>query len=467
MGDYDVKFAPLAERMRQAGMPQLAIETLGLYFSRLLAGESGEIAESELEPVTGLPDAEQLDDECAVIGRQALSKTVLIKLNGGLGTSMGLERAKSLLVVKEGLTFLDIIARQTLAAKVPLLLMNSFATSKDSLALLDNYPELTNFGLPRDFLQHKIPKIYRKTLLPVTYPAASELEWCPPGHGDLYPALVTSGVLEALRSAGYRYAFVSNADNLGAVLDPTILGYFVREQLPFMMEVADRTKADRKGGHLARRRSNGGLLLREAAQCPISEQNAFQDIERYRYFNTNSLWLDLVALEKKMADCSNLLELPLICNRKPVDPRDPDSTPVLQLETAMGAAIGVFAKAQALRVPRRRFAPVKTTDDLLAVRSDAYLLKEDYTVTLVSDAGKGPVVSLDPLFYRLVDDFEQHFPVGVPSLVECESLQVKGDITFSRKISIKGRVKLANDGLQSLILPAGLTISADVKKEFV
>ncbi|MCK5540588.1 MAG: UTP--glucose-1-phosphate uridylyltransferase, partial [Deltaproteobacteria bacterium] len=324
-----------------------------------------------------------------------------------------------------------------------------------------------NFGLPRDFLQHKIPKIYRKTLLPVTYPAASELEWCPPGHGDLYPALVTSGVLEALRSAGYRYAFVSNADNLGAVLDPTILGYFVREQLPFMMEVADRTKADRKGGHLARRRSNGGLLLREAAQCPISEQNAFQDIERYRYFNTNSLWLDLVALEKKMADCSNLLELPLICNRKPVDPRDPDSTPVLQLETAMGAAIGVFAKAQALRVPRRRFAPVKTTDDLLAVRSDAYLLKEDYTVTLVSDAGKGPVVSLDPLFYRLVDDFEQHFPVGVPSLVECESLQVKGDITFSRRISIKGRVKLANDGLQSLILPAGLTISADVKKEFV
>ncbi len=467
MGDYDVKFAPLAERMRQAGMPQLAIETLGLYFSRLLAGESGEIAESELEPVTGLPDAEQLDDECAVIGRQALSKTVLIKLNGGLGTSMGLERAKSLLVVKEGLTFLDIIARQTLAAKVPLLLMNSFTTSKDSLALLDNYPELTNFGLPRDFLQHKIPKIYRKTLLPVTYPAASELEWCPPGHGDLYPALVTSGVLEALRSAGYRYAFVSNADNLGAVLDPTILGYFVREQLPFMMEVADRTKADRKGGHLARRRSNGGLLLREAAQCPISEQNAFQDIERYRYFNTNSLWLDLVALEKKMADCSNLLELPLICNRKPVDPRDPDSTPVLQLETAMGAAIGVFAKAQALRVPRRRFAPVKTTDDLLAVRSDAYLLKEDYTVTLVSDAGKGPVVSLDPLFYRLVDDFEQHFPVGVPSLVECESLQVKGDITFSRRISIKGRVKLANDGLQSLILPAGLTISADVKKEFV
>ncbi len=467
VGDYNVKFAPLAERMRQAGMPQLAVETLGLYFSRLLAGESGEIAESELEPVAGLPDAEQLDDECAVIGRQVLSETVLIKLNGGLGTSMGLERAKSLLVVKEGLTFLDIIARQALAAKVPLLLMNSFATRKDSLALLDNYPELLNFGLPRDFLQHKIPKICRETLLPVTYSAAPELEWCPPGHGDLYPALVTSGVLKSLRSAGYRYAFVSNADNLGAVLDPAILGYFVREKSPFMMEVADRTAADRKGGHLARRRLDGGLLLREAAQCPIIERDAFQDTERYRYFNTNSLWLDLVALEKKMADCSNLLELPLICNRKPVDPRNPESTPVFQLETAMGAAIGVFAGAQALRVPRRRFAPVKTTDDLLVVRSDAYLLKEDYTVTLASDAGSGPVVSLDPLFYRLVDDFEQHFPAGAPSLIECKSLQIKGDITFSQKISIKGRVKLVNEGSQPLTLPAGLAISADVEKEFV
>ena len=466
MTDYRAKFAPLAERMREAGLPQLAIETLRLYFSRLLAGESGAIEESEIEPVTGLPDAEQLDKECVAIGRQALSETVLIKLNGGLGTSMGLERAKSLLVVKEGLTFLDIIARQALAAKVPLLLMNSFATRRDSLFLLDNYPELLNFGLPRDFLQHKIPKICRETLLPITYPAAPELEWCPPGHGDLYPALVTSGVLAALRSAGYSYAFVSNADNLGAVLDPAILGYFVREKSPLMMEVADRTEADRKGGHLARRQVDGGLLLREAAQCPIAEQNAFQNVERYRYFNTNSLWLDLVALEKKMVDCGNLLELPLICNPKPVDPRDPESASVFQLETAMGAAIGVFAGARALRVPRRRFAPVKTTDDLLVVRSDAYSLKDDYTVTLASNAGSGPpAVTLDPLCYRLVDDFELRFPSGAPSLIECESLQIKGDITFSQKISIKGRVKLANEGSQPLTLPAGLTISSDVEKD--
>ncbi len=458
------KFTPLAERMQEAGMPQLATEMLGLYFRRLLAGESGELSESEIVPVRELPDAEDLDPECLEIGQQALSKTVLIKLNGGLGTSMGLEQAKSLLVVKEGLTFLDIIARQALAAKVPLLLMNSFATRHDSLARLDTYPELSDFGLPRDFLQHKIPKICQDTLLPVNYCPASELEWCPPGHGDLYAALVTSGVFEALRSAGYRYAFVSNADNLGAVLDPAILGYFVREQAPFMMEVADRTQADRKGGHLARRRLDGGLLLREAAQCPTAERNAFQDIERYRYFNTNSLWLDLVALEKRLADCDNLLELPLICNCKPVDPRNPGSTPILQLETAMGAAIGVFDGALALRVPRRRFSPVKTTDDLLAVRSDAYLLKDDFTVTLAPGAGCGPVVNLDPDFYRLVGDFDQRFPEGVPSLFDCDSLKVKGDITFSSGITVRGRVKMVNEEPQPLTLPAGLSISADCGK---
>ena len=465
MAGYHAKFTFLAERMQKAGMPQLAIDTLGIYFRRLLAGESGEVAESEIEPVTGLPDSEELDRECVDIGRQALSETVLIKLNGGLGTSMGLERAKSLLVVKEGLTFLDIIARQALAAKVPLLLMNSFATRRDSLALLDAYPELAEFGLPRDFLQHKIPKICQETLLPVNCLAAADLEWCPPGHGDLYPALVTSGVLEALRGVGYRYAFVSNADNLGAVLDSAILGYFVREQAPFMMEVADRTQADRKGGHLARRRTDDGLLLREAAQCRPAEQDAFQDIERYRYVNTNSLWLDLVALEKKMVDCANLLELPLICNRKPVDPRDASSAPVFQLETAMGAAIGVFDGARALRVPRRRFAPVKTTDDLLAVRSDAYLLNEDYTVTLAPGSGSGPVVSLDPDFYRLLDNFDQHFPDGAPSLVDCKSLKVEGDIIFSPGITVRGRVKVKNENDQPLTLPEGLTISSDYGKD--
>ena len=100
-------------------------------------------------------------------------------------------------------------------------------------------------------------------------------------------------MLDTLLANGYEVAFVSNADNLGAELDPLPLGYFVSERLPFLMEVADRTAADRKGGHLARRKSDGRLALRESAQCPDEDTDAFQDVDRHRYFNTNNLWINL------------------------------------------------------------------------------------------------------------------------------------------------------------------------------
>ena len=126
----------------------------------------------------------------------------------------------------------------------------------------------------------------------------------------------------------------------------------------------------------------------------------------------------------------------MIVNRKPVDPSDPSTPEVIQLESAMGAAIGVFEGARALRVPRRRFAPVKTTDDLLAVRSDAYVLIEEAYVELARRrAGRPPVVELDPRFYKLLPDFEARFPAGPPSLVACERLRVVGDVRFGRMSS--------------------------------
>ena len=455
--EFQEKFPRLRERMRWAGMPELAIAMLELYYRRLLAGEDGRIPECEIEPVAELPDAEDLGKDYAAAGHRVMSQTVVIKLNGGLGTGMGLEKAKSLLVVKEDFTFLDLIARQAEATGVPLLLMNSPATRSDSLARLERYPGLRKAGLPLDFVQHRIPKLDPETLLPVSWPENPALEWCPPGHGDLYPAFASSGILTGLLEKGFRYAFVSNADNLGAGLDPAILGYFVEKKAPFMMEVADRTAADRKGGHLARRRSDGRLMLREAAQCPEGELEAFQDYQRYRYFNTNSLWLDLKALETRLKDREQPFELPLIVNRKPVDPRRSETPEVLQLETAMGAAIGVFPGALAIRVPRSRFAPVKTTDDLLAVRSDAYRLEDDFTVRLAAEAV--PVIRLDPEFYRLVDNFEAHFPAGPPSLVACRELTVEGDLIFGRDIAFKGCVRLVNRKPEAVKLADGLEIS--------
>ena len=309
---------------------------------------------------------------------------------------MGLTGAKSLLEAKDGLSFLDIIARQVLAlraehdARLPLVLMDSFSTREDSLAALAAHEDL-DVGLPLDFLQNKEPKLRVDDLTPVEWPDDPALEWCPPGHGDLYTALVTSGMLDALLERGFEYAFVANSDNLGAVLDPRILAWLRAEQIPFLMEVTDRTEADRKGGHLAKRREDGRLVLRETAQTPEEDLEALQDISRHRYVNTNNLWVDLRALDAAMRERDGVLGLPMIRNEKTVDPSDKSSPAVYQIETAMGAAIEVFEGARALRVPRTRFAPVKTTDDLLALRSDAYELTDDARVVLAGAATSAPV----------------------------------------------------------------------------
>lgn len=447
-----------AMRMRAEGLPDVVVRTFAAQLEQLARGETGLIPEAELEAVESLPDLEALGEETAAIGREALARTVLVKLNGGLGTSMGLERAKSLLPVKDGLTFLDVIARQARGAGVPLVLMNSFATRADSLALLAGYPELAG-PIPLDFVQHKVPKVERDTLAPAAAPGAPELEWNPPGHGDLYAALVTSGILDALRGGGYRYAFVSNADNLGAVLDERLLGHLVAGRLPFLMEVADRTAADRKGGHLARL-ADGRLVLRESAQCPADDEAAFQDVERHRYFNTNSIWLDLDALAAALAERDGVLVLPMIRNEKTVDPRDPGSTPVYQLETAIGSAIQVFPGAGAIRVPRTRFAPVKTTNDLIAVRSDAYVLTEDWRVVGNPARTLGTlVVDLDPRFYKLVDQLDARFPAGPPSLVACERLRVRGDVRFGAGVRASGDVLVTHQGDGQGAVPAGAALA--------
>lgn len=443
MTHTDDRFAPFEQQMRAEGLPDIAIRTFAHHYAELVAGETGEIPEADISPASEVIDAESLPGGLAEVGRAALPRTVVIKLNGGLGTSMGLEKAKSLLPVKAGQSFLEIIARACAHQGVPLLLMNSFATRDDSLAALEalRLPE-GDTSLPADFVQHKVPKIKRDDFAPACWSDNPSLEWCPPGHGDLYASLVSSGLLEQLLEAGYEYAFVSNADNLGAVVDETILGHVAQNRVPFLMEVADRTVADRKGGHLARR-PDGRLLLRESAQCPSADVDAFQDIARHRYFNTNNLWFRLPALREQLDEGGGILALPLIVNAKTVDPRDPDSTPVYQLETAMGAAIAVIPGAAALRVSRTRFSPVKTTGDLLAIRSDAYLLTDDHRVIVHPERTRGPLsVVLDPAHYKRIDQLDAHFPEGPPSLIDCDSLEIQGDIHLPQNTRLTGHIKL-------------------------
>jgi UDP-N-acetylglucosamine pyrophosphorylase len=430
--------------MQSAGLSEAAIAAFERAFELLASKESGLIPESFINPVEQLPNYEEISSGQADGG--LLAKAVMLKLNGGLGTSMGLEKAKSLLVVRNGETFLDLIARQVLAARartganLRFLLMNSFSTSEDTRAHLARYPEL---GVPADLelLQNKVPKIAVDTLTPVEWPADPELEWCPPGHGDLYPAILGSGMLDRLLREGYLYLFVSNSDNLGATMDPALLNWFARSDMPFLMEVTTRTAADRKGGHLAKRGSDGQLLLRESAQCPEEDMDVFQDINRHRYFNTNNLWLRLDHLAEGLQRNGGLLPLPVITNQKTVDPRDKKSTPVYQLETAMGAAIECFSGAGAVVVPRTRFAPVKTTSDLLALRSDAYVITEDGRAMLAPERdGIPPEIDLDSSHFKLVDQLETALAGGVPSLLHCRKLTVRGPLRFSSSDRFEGDV---------------------------
>lgn len=436
-------------KMREAGVAAEAIDVFSHYYRALEEGATGLIPEDTIEPLTSINSIEdvQVDQDAA---REALGRTVLIKLNGGLGTSMGMDRAKSLLPVCEGRSFLDLLVAQVRAAReahgvsLPLIFMNSFRTRRDTLEALAAYPDLAVPGLPLDFLQNQEPKLRQDDLSPVEWPVDPELEWCPPGHGDIYTALMASGVLDALIEQGYRYAMTSNSDNLGAAPSARIAGWFAASGAPYAAEMCRRTPADVKGGHLAVRTRDGRIILRDTAQTPAEEMHYFTDQFRHPFFHTNNLWFDLQVLRETLVERRGILGLPLIKNTKTVDPADPGSTPVVQIETAMGAAVEAFEGATAIEVPRSRFLPVKTTNDLLLLRSDAYELDDAGLLTQV--ARPACTVSLDSRFYKTIKDFEARFPHGAPSLRGAVSFTVAGDWTFGEGVVATGDAVVAEAG---------------------
>jgi UTP--glucose-1-phosphate uridylyltransferase len=427
-------------KMTATGSSPAAVACFRHYCLQYRSGQARtELREEDLRP----PPEEALRrfEELPAGTAADLGQTLVIKLNGGLGTSMGLTRAKSLLAVKPGVTFLDVIARQALGLGLRLLFMNSYNTRRDTLDYLVRYPDLRRNHLPLDFLQNQFPRIRTDSFAPLAF--GDERDWNPPGHGDLYLAIQQEGLLDHLLEAGCRFAFVSNADNLGAVPDARIPAYMAAQRVPFVMEVCRRSAMDRKGGHLALRHEDGTLCLREAAQRPKGGDR-FEDIELYRWFNTNNLWVDLEVLREALHQHDGILPLPLMANPKTVD-----GVAVVQLETAMGAAIEVFANAQALAVPRARFAPVKKTCDLLLLRSDVYDLGVDGQLCQAPGAFL-PVVDLDEAHYRSVDQLDEHFRDGVPSLRDCTSLHVRGPVSFAGGVICRGVVTISAEGPRRL-----------------
>ncbi|MDY6914908.1 MAG: UTP--glucose-1-phosphate uridylyltransferase [Candidatus Cloacimonadota bacterium] len=426
------------DNMKKAKLNEVVIDSFSHYYKKILAGATGKLSESEISPPS---NKNVISHQQLRPGNNAyLSELAVIKLNGGLGTSMGLKKAKSLIKVKNGLNFLDIIAKQILHLRqrsgyqIPLLFMNSFNTREDSLNHLKKYADLKTSGLPLDFLQNKFPKIKQADLSPLEEDDNS-LNWNPPGHGEIYLVLKNTGMLEKLLHKGYKYAFISNSDNLGAVVDNSILSYMKSNNIPFVMEVCKRTPMDKKGGHLAETK-DGNLVLREVAQCPENELDKFQNIKRYKYFNTNNIWIDLEILKQKLSENRNRLDLTLILNSKEVN-----GIPVFQVETAMGAAISIFENAKAVIISRNRFVPVKKTNDLLTLLSDAYNLSENFELKLTNSLHNSPNISLDPTFYKTIDQFYEHF-LEIPSLKKCIELIVEGEVFFKENVSITGKVQI-------------------------
>lgn len=453
-------------KMTDAGVAPAAIETFTRFYHLLESGETGLIREDDIDPLVDIPSRAELtisDDDAAA----ALARTAMLKLNGGLGTSMGMDQAKSLLPVRQApdgseiLTFLDIIvgqvraARQATGARLPLLFMNSFRTRHDSLAALERYPDIAVDGLPVDFLQNREPKLLADDLTPVTWDRDPDLEWCPPGHGDLYPALHASGVVTALLDAGFRYMCVSNSDNLGATPDATIASWFAASGAPYAAELCRKTPADVKGGQLVVRKADGRIVQRETAQTHPDDVAVSLDPTRHPFFHTNNLWFDLEALAAELERTGGVLELPLIRNDKTVDPADSSSPKVVQIESAMGAAVAVFEGATAIEVERSRFLPVKTTNDLLVLRSDVYALTPDYRLEAQAPA---PLVDLDKDYYKLIDGFTERFAAGAPSLRDADSLTVRGDWTFGSGVRAEGKAALSGEGGT---VPDGATVGPE------
>jgi UTP--glucose-1-phosphate uridylyltransferase len=457
----DMGLRASVDRMRARGISSEAIRVFRNYYQQLEGGALGVIPEATIEPLRDIQRLRAVD-VTQEMAREALSRTAIVKLNGGLGTTMGMNGAKSALSVIGGHSFLDVIALQTLALRkrwgveIPLIFMNSFRTSDETMEAMAAHPGLAVPGLPLEFHQNAEPKLRAKDLMPVDWPADPELEWCPPGHGDVFVALMTTGLTEKLLDEGIDYVFLSNADNLGATCDPDVAGWMVDHDLPYVAEVCERTPSDRKGGHLAVRKADGRLVLRDTAMIYPGEEEYFHDIERHSTFHANNIWVNLQSLNRRMVQRQGVLGLPIIVNRKTVDPSDPSSTKVIQLESAMGTAIEVFGGSEALLVPRTRFRPVKTTNDLLVMRSDFFSLDDQYHVVAARE-GHEPFVDLDERHFKLVPDFDARFPHGVPSMRDCRSLTVRGDVTFGRDVRCVGHVLV--EGVEHV--PDGTVLEGD------
>ncbi|KAK2743888.1 UTP-glucose-1-phosphate uridylyltransferase [Myotisia sp. PD_48] len=385
-----------------------------------------------------------------------LKKLAVVKLNGGLGTSMGCVGPKSVIEVRDGMSFLDLSVRQieylnrAYNVSVPLVLMNSFNTDEDTQSIIKKY-EGHNIDIIT-FNQSRYPRILRDSLLPAPKDYHSPItDWYPPGHGDVFESLYNSGTLDKLLERGVEIIFLSNADNLGAVVDMRILEHMVKREAEYIMELTNKTKADVKGGTIIDYEGKARLL--EIAQVPKEHVNEFKSIKKFKYFNTNNIWMNLRAVKRVVEEGE--LQMEIIPNGKtiPADKKGEADISIIQLETAVGAAIRHFKNAHGVNVPRRRFLPVKTCSDLMLVKSDLYTLQHGQLVIDPNRFGDAPLIKLGSDFKK-VSDFQSHIP-SIPRILELDHLTISGKVNLGRGVTMKGTVIIVATEGSTIDIPPG------------
>lgn len=424
---------------------------------RYLSGNAEQVKWEKIQPPTNevvvpYDDLAPLSDDPAVT-KSLLNKLAVLKLNGGLGTTMGCTGPKSVIEVRNGQTFLDLIVKQieNLNSKfhcnVPLVLMNSFNTHDDTLQIIKKYKE-SDLQV-KIFNQSQYPRMVAEDLMPWPSKGRTDRDgWYPPGHGDVFASLLNSGKLDELVAEGKEYIFVANSDNLGATVDLKILNHLVKNQNEYCMEVTPKTLADVKGGTLIS--YEGRVQLLEIAQVSDEHVGEFKSIEKFKIFNTNNLWVNLKAI-KRLAE-ADALQMEIIPN-----PKEVDGVKVLQLETAAGAAIRFFDKAIGINVPRSRFLPVKATSDLLLVQSDLYTVEEGLVVRNPGRSKpENPVIDLSSEFKK-VGNFLDRFK-SIPSILHLDSLKVSGDVWFGSGITLKSKVVIEAKKGEKLVIPDNVTV---------
>ncbi|XP_050431133.1 UTP--glucose-1-phosphate uridylyltransferase-like [Adelges cooleyi] len=389
-----------------------------------------------------------------------LNKLVVVKLNGGLGTSMGCRGPKSIIQVRNDLTFLDLTVQQIehlnkkYNVNVPLVLMNSFNTDKDTEQIIRKYK-----GLQVEiytFNQSCFPRFSKESLLPIAKDCNIDgnIEaWYPPGHGDFYDSFKNSGLLQKFINSGRDYCFISNIDNLGATVDLNILNMLLSQDAnspEFVMEVTNKTKADVKGGTLIQYENK--LRLLEIAQVPKEHLEEFKSVKKFKFFNTNNLWIKLGAIEQVLNEGS--LNLEIIVNNKTLD----NNVNIIQLETAVGAAMKSFSGGLGINVPRSRFLPVKKTSDLLLVMSNLYHMRNgSLSMSPLRMFPTTPSVKLGDKDFAKVKDFLSRFAT-IPDILELDHLTVSGDVTFGRNVSLKGTVIIIANHGDRIDIPSNATL---------